>query len=517
MSRASARLICMLLVSLLFWRTWAYFAIAIQAVGYPYELDYGEGIVWQQAALMFTPSAYGTIDTFPFVVFHYTPVYHFVVRAVVAVLGMDTLAAGRLVSISSLLACCLVVGALASRFASGATTSERRLVAIVSSQLALCLYPVISWSVNMRVDMLAHALSLLGVWCGIRAMRQPWMIFAASAAFLLAVFTKQNSIAAPLALFAVLYAHRPRLAVVGLSVCAASGAAALGAGYLLTEGRFLDHIFRYNVNRWSESQIAILAYVARVTLPFLFAAVISLPMLKRRIPANDERGTHSGNDRVDNPVDEFVPAKAIRWYAATATVMLFGAFKIGASSNYTIEVLLALCVVAGAGLAPVVSSALARASNERINVNQLVPMFAVPLLILSQAAFEPQIRSGPMRDRVTTSGMDSLVVQIARSAAPVVSDDMVLIMRAGKRVEIEPAIATELASVGIWDDTAFLRRIERREFAMFITEGGPGDTDFDFRYTPRVAAALMRQYPVVERRAGYMVRTPLVRASGGRD
>jgi len=57
--------------------------IAASAVRSPYQRDYGEGIVWQQMRLMFAGKGYGPIDGFPAIVFHYPPVYHATVEALV--------------------------------------------------------------------------------------------------------------------------------------------------------------------------------------------------------------------------------------------------------------------------------------------------------------------------------------------------------------------------------------------------------------------------------------------------
>ena len=44
---------------------------------YPHELDYGEGILLWQAAHVFTlREAYHPIQNFPYIVFHYPPLYH---------------------------------------------------------------------------------------------------------------------------------------------------------------------------------------------------------------------------------------------------------------------------------------------------------------------------------------------------------------------------------------------------------------------------------------------------------
>ena len=72
------------------------------ALRYPYDLDYGEGIVWQQMLMIPGGQMYGDITRFPYIVFHYPPVFHLAVR-VVAELGLDGLVAGRIVSIDHLM------------------------------------------------------------------------------------------------------------------------------------------------------------------------------------------------------------------------------------------------------------------------------------------------------------------------------------------------------------------------------------------------------------------------------
>ena len=88
-----------------------YLRYALIAVGFPFELDYGEGIVWQQAMLIPGKLMYGDITRFPFIVFHYPPLYHLAVHTA-DVLGFDALAAGRGISLVCTLLTAGLVGAL---------------------------------------------------------------------------------------------------------------------------------------------------------------------------------------------------------------------------------------------------------------------------------------------------------------------------------------------------------------------------------------------------------------------
>ncbi|MEA3039488.1 MAG: hypothetical protein QOE79_2001, partial [Sphingomonadales bacterium] len=130
--------------------------LAGKALLFPYELDYGEGIVWQQMVLIFQGHGYGPIDGFPAIVFHYPPVFHAAAYGLSAT-GIDPLVAGRLVSLLATLACAWLVGGLAARLAEGRAA---RLCGAFAALVALAFWPVGYWAPLMRVDMLAFALGL---------------------------------------------------------------------------------------------------------------------------------------------------------------------------------------------------------------------------------------------------------------------------------------------------------------------------------------------------------------------
>ena len=110
------------LAALLSWHTYHFAAAGIRAVVYPHELDYGEGIVWFQMQQLMAGQAFGPIDQFPAIVFHYTPLFH-IVSGLVAAMGADGLAAGRIVS---LLATVAMAGFSASRRKARSTSTAFR-------------------------------------------------------------------------------------------------------------------------------------------------------------------------------------------------------------------------------------------------------------------------------------------------------------------------------------------------------------------------------------------------------
>jgi hypothetical protein len=111
-----------------------------------------------------------------------------------------------------------------------------------------------------------------------------------------------------------------------------------------------------------------------------------------------------------------------------------------------------------------------------------------------------------VRDPGLIAIQQNLVQEIAKQNRPVLSEDMVLSLRAGQEVPIEMAIFHELAIKGQWDQRRLTDLIDSHAFAFLVTT--PDKTYTPLRYTPEVMAALERVYPRVETRGPYAVRYP---------
>jgi hypothetical protein len=279
------------LIAVLAYRAALFGAAGLAAIRYPWELDYGEGIVWQQMRLIFTDRAYGPIDHFPAIVFHYPPLYHAVTAISARALNSDELATGRAISLLSTVAAGIASAILVGLLLEGrASRRDRRLWGGVSGLLVFTYLPVIQWASFMRVDMLAIALGLFGLVASFKALERPRLIYLASLLFVAAVYTKQTSIAAPAATFAVLIALRPRLAMHGITACLVLGVTALLTLGSLTDGGFYRHIFLYNVNRPDLSRLSWIVYAAAAQ--WIYVGLAGFMIVRR---AAEVRAKYRGN------------------------------------------------------------------------------------------------------------------------------------------------------------------------------------------------------------------------------
>ncbi len=459
------------------------------AIGSPLQIDYGEGIVWQQAALIPGPRMYSSSTALPFIVFHYPPLYHLLSRAALA-FEPDMLAAGRLVSaLSTLLAVPAVAGLvlLGVKRPGGRATGVELCCAAAAGLLPLGLHAVHVWGMVMRVDMLALALSLWALLAGIRAGGR----FAGTALALLlalaAVFAKQTYLPAGIAVFAVAVVQRPRSALAAGALAGTVGLCLLGAMQALTGGGFLQNIVGYNINRFEWANALLVLFPERHGLPLILymlgASVIVLLALVRTSKGARGQGILA---RCVHGIRQDRTAAA-RWtlllYLLLSGLTLGAAFKTGGGFNYLLPCLAAGCAVIGIHLSDLA------ADGRRL----LAGVAAVLLGALLLPAHPIPLDASPER----LAEQEAVVRRIAGAEKPVASENMALLMLAGKPVIFEPAIVTELAAVGRWDEALLVQMIRSGGFAFMITTDnlpGAGGSR-----SAAVDAALRAAYPRVER------------------
>jgi hypothetical protein len=486
-----------LLIAGLLYFAWAEVRCARAVLAYPFGVDYGEGIVWQQALLIPGPRMYGSIDHLPFIVFHYPPVYHLASRAVMA-FGVDPLAAGRIVSLAATAVIAISIAWLVAAELAGRVGRSAVLIgALTGALLPLSLGPVETWFDRMRVDMLAVALAFVGVAFVVRSERQPAWLALAMPAFVLSIYTRQTELAAPASALLVLLLVRPRATILAGIGGAVLGLCALAWLEWVTAGGFLRHVITYNINTWT---FALLLTRLRFQVSYavlLALAVIGLAVLwLRRRDETLPRGAEASRYTIVLPIITV-------WLLLSLIMMVATVGKNGSDVNYFIEPM-CVCAVAVGLLIGLCWQAVAGSPGRRDMALRLGLIFATVALVGVMAKRRPVCYA--VRDPGLIAIQQNLVQEIAKQNRPVLSEDMVLSLRAGQEVPIEMAIFHELAIKGQWDQHRLLDLIDSHAFAFLVTT--PDKTYTPLRYTPEVMAAIERAYPRVETRGPYAVRYP---------
>ena len=465
-------------------------------------LDYGEGIVWQQAMLIPSARMYGDINQFPFLVFHYPPVYYLAVRAI-ASLNADPLMAGRCISVIATVLTAITSVALVFYAMREKVGSVPALIgAAVAGLSFFCFWPVFICSALMRVDMLALALSFLGVLCATLSVRRPPLLYCAAVLFVLAVFTKQTSIWAAVASMAVMSQVAPRrmLKASGLGLLLAC--TALAALEWATAGRFLQHILAYNINRYSFDNLAISLVQQAGHIGFVVLALIGLGMNWQSLAAE-----HRWRSRTVM-VQDLTASDAVRLQAIIAIYLLFSSGslvmlgKSGASFNYMIEWMAILSVLIGILFARATRWCLMPLDWRPTQIGAVF-LLLVPTVLIVQVLRLPVVRTEFSTPAEARELVD-LVARIGAADRAVLSEDMVLLMKAGKGVPWEPAIFAELGSIGRWDERLIIDRIVAHDFAFVVMAPEIRED----RFTKPVRQAIAATYPRTENQAGFKLHLP---------
>ncbi len=468
------------------------------AIASPFGIDYGEGIVWQQALLMHPGAMYGPIDHLPYIVFHYPPLYHLSALSLSALTGADILATGRTLSVLCTLGIALLVGRLAWRNAGPAPVpGQRATTAMVAASGLFGFWPIYGWGVLMRVDMLAALCSLIGVSLGIAALRRPGFLYAAMVAFVAAIFSKQTELVAPVSVLVIHLLRAPRLAIRAALFGLVVALAALAAVMWASDGGFLRHIVGYNINRMTLEVAQRLLGTQVTQLPLVVVAMVGM------IRAWQALGLASLQSRLraDPKVAELCLLTLV---PLLQLPMLSTIGKSGGNVNYFLGIYIALApfvgIAAGHCLRMLVSGGISRLSEGLAEL-------AVPALILVQLTMGYRPPNNFAKPAIIARNQLTLE-RFRATPGPILADDMVTLLRAGKRVELEPSIFAELGAKGVWDSQRLVDLITAHHFALIQTDRRLDSPVMLTRYTPEVRAAIEREYPVVEQEERRFLYSP---------
>jgi hypothetical protein len=481
-------------------------AILIKA---PYELNYGEGIVVYQAMKLDSlQSAYPKLSGFPFVVFHYTPLYHYAMRAGAAFTGGDLFLSGRYISFF----CGLGILALAAYLVFYVMRGRQPLPALTGALAACALFlltpSMTVWSPNARVDLLGLLLTFAAV-CTFASNRS-LLSDALTAGFLVAaVYCKQVLICAALSILivAALRDWRQALRILGFSVIA--GLVPLALFVQATNGEVLKHWFVYNRNTFSVTRA--LFMMSESVRPMDLTALLAVWLFV--IVVIHVFWRHRGRmlASIKRLLNESRLVRVSLLAGLTLALSLAFSFtsgKTGSDINYFLEWHLYAAVLAGIA----VSLAL-RAPRLLKGSATLVVIAAVLALLINGYGALINLRkdaglTATARARIEQfrQAEQELIATIQRIQGDVVAENMTALVRAGKPVVLEPSIIRELSATGFLDEEPYLKLLREHKLGALILLT-PHDPD---RFTPRFLETLQKYYKVTGSIGKWVVYEPAV-------
>lgn len=447
----------------------------LRVIAFPYPMDYGEGpLLAQTRALAHGEGIYrADLSSPPYTIANYPPIYPLVLSAVARGAGA-AFWYGRLLSWLSIAAAAVLIGAIVH-----ALTGDR--AAAAAGGLFLLAFPAASyWASLYRVDALALALSLGGLYACVRRPDARWAIPITAGLLTAAIFTRQSyGLAAPLAAALwLLGTGRARRAAALIGLVAGLGAVGFLGLEWLTRGGFALNIITANLNEYQPGSLA--RYLGAVwtlaPLALTGAGLFLLLGIRPRPAAWSLAGP----------------------YLVGALLAGLTVGKVGANVNYLLELGAAVALSLGALVAWLGPWRWARAGVALLLALDVALMIAASPY---RAVTHARLARAPDAQR--------LEALVREAGGPVLADEeMGLLPRVGRSIYFQPFEMTQLARSGRWDQRPLLADIERRAFAVILIFVIPEVPLHRERWTDEMLVAIERGYTVSERIGQTLVFRP---------
>jgi len=472
------------------------------SITHRYPLDYGEApLVDQAVRLAAGQNIYRPdISTPPYGISNYPPLYVAALVPLVKLFG-PSFWAGRLLS-----TLCAWLAALFVALILHSLTQDR-LAAAVGGLFLLAFPYVAGWSSLLRIDLLALALSLAGLYVLVRRDTRGGSALAGRTAALptkvgalplagvllvAAIYTRQSyALAAPLAAFVWLLWRDWRKALVLALWVGGSSLALFLLLNLLTRGGFYFNIVTANVNEYGlERLLWNLGNLWKASALLLCLGGASLLLVWRW-----------------NPAWPLVAPYLVAPYLVGAALSALTIGKIGSNVNYFLELCAALSLTAGVLLA----------WSRRQTVQVLRVALLLLLILQAGKLIETMLReiAEDTRYRLSfTHQLARLEQVVAQTPGAILADEyMGLLTLQGRPLVIQPFEVTQLARVGLWDQTPVVSAIRAREYPLILIHYFPTYAVYKERWMPEMLAAIAQAYVPTDSLANTRVYRPMPESS----
>ena len=453
------------------WRAW-------NALQYPYSLDYAEGYLAVEAwQITHGQSIYPDLKDYPFLVSNYPPIFP-LMNALPFLLSGPTLFWGRLI-------CCLsALGILILTMRVILKKTGRLIPAILAPLLIVNTYEFYEWIAYARVDFPAIFLGLAGLVilsdenADFDRRLQKWALLF----FLLSIYTKQIQIFAPLAACIYLFSRDKKA---GLRFTLAFIGSALFLFIMLslvTGGQYFKHTVVYNANRYDWWQVWVwfrhllrFYFFYMLTLLLLAATFVYRMFRNRREKKRSEPGLFS-------------------IYAIVGALSFLTIGKVGAAGNYILEAHVALAIFWGLSLFEAAKSAneIPRRRATWVMLSLMAILVNLHAIHLAQTGRLLFSRPNPGKG---SYGKSNMLMRVVREYPdPLLCEQPIFLLRAGKKVLFQPFIMSELSREGKWNQGKFVDDLRRRKFSLIVTGQDMFREGFLWQYTDEMRRAIRENY-----------------------
>lgn len=470
--------VLLFLASQLLWAVWNYADVAVAAINFPFPLDYGEGPILDQVMrLLHGENIYRPdLAQAPWVMSNYPPLFHLLQLPFAQIAG-PAFWYGRALSVLSAVVAAVLVGLIVYSLV------KDWVAGLIAGTLLFAFPYIAAWSFFDRVDTLALAFSLAGLFAVVRWPKKPVGLVLAFLCFVAAIGSKQSYVfAGPLTTCVWLWLQRERKSALALCIALVLACAGFLALFdFATEGGFYTNIVTANDNPFEITLVANYFTNLFVRVGYLVIGLF-LFILVERI-----------GDQL--PATPFVVV-----YLLASTIAAVSVGKLGSNVNYLYELSAALCV--GSGVA------LAWARQHYILRSIVAVIIAIQAGSMSEWTDEGYLYL--VRAKFAAQADVTKLAQIVRdSKGQVLADEwMGLIPQQGFPLIYQPFEYLMLNQMDQWQPTELQARIARQEFAAILLYNPSHFNSLEARWPKAVRNTIYDHYELKDRLAETLVYVP---------
>lgn len=455
-----------------------YSRLAGAALAFPFPLDYGEGPVLDQTLrLVHFENIYrNSFASPPYTVSNYPPLFQLIQVPLAWIVG-PAFWYGRLISILSAVSAAGLIGLILN------TLTGDRLAAAIGGLTLLAFPYLLQGSVLNRVDALALALSLGGLYVTVRWPSHRQGLWVAGLLFTATAFTNPRyALAAPLTAFVWLWhqEHRRqafRLVAIGTGSC-------LGLFLslnLITQGGFYLNTVLANLTTFSWYTVIGSLLNLYLNAGYLVIGCLIFIIIERL-----------GETTRSWPL--------VMPYCVGAAFMTLTVGMANSSVNDLFEAVAALCLATGAFIAWAGESYWLKAL--------LVFVLAVQINVLIDWSRQDHIPA-LMNKIADYRDVEQLAEYVHEAGGPILADEyMGLIPLAGRRLYFQPFEYRQLQAAGLWSEAALVASIQREEFSVILLYEPRDWSAISTRWTEGVRKAIYAHYRLEDALAQTFVYRP---------
>jgi hypothetical protein len=455
-----------------------YAQLARAALAFPFPLDYGEGPMLDQTLrLAQFENIYRNSFAWPaYTVSNYPPVFQLIQAPLARIFG-PAFWYGRLISIVSAVSAAGLIGLILN-------TLTGDWIAAAIGGLTLLAFPyLLQGSILDRVDALALALSLGGLYATVRWPEHRRGPLVAGLLFMAAVFTNPRyALAAPLTAFVWLWQLEHRRQAFRMAAIVVGSCVVLFLSLnLITQGGFYLNTVLANLT--SFSWYTVTSYL--VTL-YLNAGYLVIGCLIFIVIERLGQATRSW------PL--VVP------YCLGAACMTLTVGMANSSVNDLLEAIAALCLASGAFIAWAGESYWLKAL--------LVFVLAVQINVLIDWSHQDYIPA-LMNKMAYYRQIEQLAEHVQEAQGPILADEYMGLIPLGRRqLYFQPFEYKQLQAANLWNEAALVDSIKREEFSLILLYEPPDWNAIGTRWTEEVRNAIYAHYRLEDTLARTFVYRP---------